>query len=160
MTTKDQIITGILRNVPGVMMQIGESFKKLGLNIQCLNAAPTDDEEWSHITIVIDGHEIPFDNILAELRQHGVEVDQLREMGRGDIFERELALAKVRLNVGQTARIMQIAEVFQAHVLDLTEDLVTFEIAGTPERVVSFIRAVRPFTIVNIARTGRTAIPR
>ncbi len=156
---KEHIITGVLRNVPGVLMQIGENFRKLGINIQSLSAAPTDDEEWSHVTIVTEGHEVPIKAIEDELKQH-CEVIDFKEVGKDDILERELALVQVRLGIGQSAEIMQIAELFQARVLALNKDRITFEIAGSSDRVRGLITALSSFTILHIARTGRTAIPR
>ncbi|MHC4985227.1 MAG: acetolactate synthase small subunit [Planctomycetota bacterium] len=159
MAKTEHIITGVLRNVPGVLMQIGENFRKLGINIQSLNAAPTDDEDWSHITIVTEGHEAPVAAIQDAMRQH-CEVLEFQEVGTDDIIERELALVQVRLGIGQSVEIMQIAELFHAAVLALEKDQITFEIAGTSERVRGFITALSSFEIIQIARTGRTAIHR
>ncbi len=159
MAEREHVITGRVRNVPGVLMQIGECFRKMQVNIQSLCAAPTEDDTYSYITIVTEGHHVALETIERELGRL-LEAIEFRELGHGDIYERELLLVRVKMKPGETAHLMQVAEVFRAQVLGVGRDTLTFEFAGPPERVSAFLKALKAFSIEEVARTGRAAIKR
>jgi acetolactate synthase I/III small subunit len=157
MDKREHIITGVLRNKPGVLEQVAECFRRMDVNIQSIAVAPTQDVTLSHITIVTEGHGVDSRQIQGEVAGR-LEIIEFHEVGKQDIYERELALLRVRTEAGQTARAMQTAEVFRAQILGVGRKTITFEIAGSPERVLGFIRAMEPFGIEGVARSGRTAI--
>jgi acetolactate synthase-1/3 small subunit len=55
---------------------------------------------------------------------------------------------------------MQICEVFRAKIVDLGRRSLVVEVTGTCDKVEAFERLVRPFGLVEMARTGEIAIAR
>jgi acetolactate synthase I/III small subunit len=74
--------------------------------------------------------------------------------------ERELALIKVAVSPGRRAEVLEIAEIFRAKVVDVDSDALVLETTGSPEKVAALEELLRPYGIVEIARTGRVALGR
>ena len=75
--------------------------------------------------------------------------------------KRELCLVKVKTaNDKARSEIIQYADIFRAQIVDVCDNNLTVEITGSPSKIDSFIRLLKPFGIKRIARTGMTAVPR
>ena len=153
----EHIITGMLQNRPGVLSKVVDRFTEMQINIDSLAVAPTEDAELSRVTIVISGHDVEVDRLAKELTNL-VEVHALNELGLGDHYERELALVQVRNAPEAIGQIMQLAELFDARTTGVSGQSLTLQVVGEPEQIDGFIRMLRPFNILGVARTGRTAI--
>ena len=73
---------------------------------------------------------------------------------------RELALFKVTADGPARGEVMQVVEIFRGKIIDVTRRSVIVEITGTWEKIEAFERMVRPFGLVEMARTGEIAISR
>jgi len=153
----EHIITGVLENHPGVLSKVVTRFGELNINIDSLAVAPTQDPNLSRVTMVISGHDIEVDQLAKEL-VNLVEVHDMAELGLGDHYERELALVQVRNDATAIGQIMQVAEVFEAKMIGVSDQSLTLQAVGEPEQIDGLIRMLRPFHILGVARTGRTAI--
>jgi acetolactate synthase-1/3 small subunit len=152
----EQIITGQVENHPGVLAQIADQFRKMNVNISSVAVAETEDENFSYITLVTEA-EVSVDELRENLSKI-IEIHDLQELGQGDYYERELVLVKIALEADQLSHIMQIAEVFRAHVVGVSKKSITLEFTGEAEQVKGFILMLEPFDIRGVARTGRTAL--
>ena len=152
----EQIITGRVENHPGVLAEIADQFRELNINISSVAVAETEDEAYSYITLVT-ATEVAVDKIRRNLSKI-IEIHDLQELGQGDHYERELVLVKIALELGQLSHIMQVAEVFRAHVVGVGQNTITLEFTGESEQVKGFITMLKPFNIKGVARTGRTAL--
>lgn len=153
----EHIMTGIVRNKPGVLALIADKFRQMKININSLNTSETDDNEFNCITIVTETTELDAEMIRKELGTV-VDIRDLEKLDTGDHYERELALVKVSLSHENMSHIMQISEVFRAHVAGIGKDSITLELVGDHDQIRGFINMLKPFRILGIARTGRTAI--
>jgi acetolactate synthase I/III small subunit len=153
----EQIITGLIKNKPGVLATISDTFRDLDINITSLVVAETVDESISYITIVTDTTENKIDTIKDKLSSV-MDIEKLEQLGREDHYERELLLVQVAMNQEDVSQIMQIAELFHAHVIGVGKHSITLEFVGETEQVKGFIRMMTPFGIKALARTGRTAV--
>jgi len=75
-------------------------------------------------------------------------------------LERELTLVKVQAESGQRAEITQLAEIFRAKIVDVSEKTLTLQITGADGKVNAFIDLLRPFGIKELVRTGTVAVAR
>jgi acetolactate synthase-1/3 small subunit len=73
---------------------------------------------------------------------------------------RDLALIKVRADHRRRAEILQVAEVFRARVVDVSPEALIFEITGSEDKIASLVDVLRPFGILEMARTGSVAMAR
>ena len=74
--------------------------------------------------------------------------------------ERELALVKVNATPGTRMEIMEIANVFRANVVDLTDRTMTLEVTGKGEKVDAIVSLLAKHGIREIARTGQATLVR
>jgi acetolactate synthase I/III small subunit len=158
-TGRTHILSILVENKPGVLTRIAGLFARRGFNIDTLAVGPTDDETISRITLTLDGAIHPIDQVTKQLHKL-VNVLKIRDLEPDATLARELALFKVASDGASRAEVMQICEIFRAKVVDVTKRSVVVEVTGTPEKVDAFERLVRPFGLIEMARTGAIAISR
>jgi len=156
---RKHILSILVENKPGVLTRISGLFTRRGFNIDTLAVGPTDDESVSRITLTVDGALHPIDQVTKQLHKL-VNVLKIRDLEPGETVARELALFKIAVDGAARAEVMQICEIFRGKVVDVTKRAVVVEVTGTFEKVEAFERMVRPFGLVEMARTGEIAISR
>jgi acetolactate synthase I/III small subunit len=149
----------LVENKPGVLTRITGLFARRGFNIDTLAVGPTDDDSISRITLTLDGAVHPIDQVTKQLHKL-INVLKIRDLEPNETLSRELALFKVNADGTARAEVMQICEIFRAKVVDVTKRSVVVEVTGTWEKVDAFERLVRPFGLIEMARTGEIAIAR
>src|SRR5919109_2242454 len=158
-TGRKHLLSVLVENKPGVLTRAAGLFARRGFNIDTLAVGPTDDEAVSRITLTLDGAKHPIDQVTKQLHKL-VNVLKIRDLEPGETLARELALFKVSADGSSRAEVMQICEIFRAKVVDVTKRSVVVEVTGTCDKVDAFERLVRPFGLVEMARTGEIAISR
>jgi acetolactate synthase-1/3 small subunit len=158
-TGRKHILSILVENKPGVLTRIAGLFARRGFNIDTLAVGPTDDERVSRITLTLDGAVHPIDQVTKQLHKL-IHVLKIRDLEPEETLARELALFKITADGASRAEVMQICEIFRAKVVDVTKRSVVAEITGTCQKVDAFERLVRPFGLVEMARTGEIAIAR
>jgi acetolactate synthase-1/3 small subunit len=158
-TGRKHVLSILVENKPGVLTRIAGLFARRGFNIDTLAVGPTDDEALSRITLTLDGAMHPIDQVTKQLHKL-VNVIKIRDLEPADTVARELALFKVAAESGARGEVMQIAEIFRGKIIDVTKRSVIVEITGTHDKVEAFERMVRPFGLIEMARTGEIAISR
>jgi acetolactate synthase-1/3 small subunit len=156
---RKHILSILVENKPGVLTRITGLFARRGFNIDTLAVGPTDDDSVSRITLTLDGAVHPIDQVTKQLHKL-INVLKIRDLEPEETLSRELALFKVNADGTARAEVMQICEIFRAKVVDVTKRSVTVEVTGTWEKVDAFERLVRPFGLIEMARTGEIAIAR
>jgi acetolactate synthase-1/3 small subunit len=158
-TGRKHILSILVENKPGVLTRIAGLFARRGFNIDTLAVGPTDDERFSRITLTLDGAIHPIDQVTKQLHKL-VNVLKIRDLEPEETLARELALFKVAADGPNRAEVMQICEIFRAHIVDVSKRAVVVEVTGTCEKVNAFERLVRPFGLIEMGRTGEIAIAR
>jgi acetolactate synthase-1/3 small subunit len=158
-TGRKHILSILVENKPGVLTRIAGLFARRGFNIDTLAVGPTDDEHFSRITLTLDGAKHPIDQVTKQLHKL-VNVLKIRDLEPEETLARELAMFKVSADGATRAEVMQICEVFRAKIVDLGRRSVVVEVTGTCDKIDAFERLVRPFGLVEMARTGEIAIAR
>jgi acetolactate synthase-1/3 small subunit len=158
-TGRKHILSILVENKPGVLTRISGLFARRGFNIDTLAVGPTDDDSISRITLTLDGAVHPIDQVTKQLHKL-VNVIKIRDLEPGETLARELALFKVSTDGANRAEVMQICEIFRAKIVDVTKRSVIIEVTGDCEKVDAFERLVRPFGLIEMARTGEIAISR
>jgi acetolactate synthase-1/3 small subunit len=67
---------------------------------------------------------------------------------------------KVSADGTTRGEVMQIVEIFRGKIIDVTKRAVIVEVTGTHDKIEAFERLVRPFGLIEMARTGEIAISR
>jgi len=158
-TGRKHILSILVENKAGVLTRVASLFARRGFNIDTLTVGPTEDEQFSRITLTFDGAMHPVDQVTKQLHKL-INVLKIRDLEPNDTVSRELALFKVSVEGPQRAEVMQICEIFRGKVVDVTRRSVILEITGTTEKIEAFERMVRPFGLIEMMRTGEIAISR
>jgi acetolactate synthase I/III small subunit len=158
-TGRKHILSILVENKPGVLTRVAGLFARRGFNIDTLAVGPTDDEQISRITLTLDGALHPIDHVTKQLHKL-VNVLKIRDLEPEETLARELALFKLAVDGSARTEVLQICEIFRAKVVDVTKRSVVVEITGTTDKVEAFERLVRPFGLIEMARTGEIAIAR
>ena len=150
----------LVENKAGVLARVAGLFARRGFNIFSLAVAPTtEDESFSRITIVVDVESAPLEQITKQLFKL-VNVVKISELDPRDSVERELMLATVRAEVSERSQVIELADVFGGTIVDVGHDELTISVSDSPERLDDIEELLRPFSLIELQRTGRVALPK
>ena len=152
------VLSVLVSNKAGVLARVSNLFARRAYNIFSLAVAPTDDERFSRITIVVDVESTPLEQISKQLFKL-IDVVQITELHPGEAVERELLLATVNTSKpGTRSEIMELVQVFNGRIVDVGHDAVTVMLTAAPDTLDGFEELIRPYGIGELARTGRIAL--
>ncbi|RMF91390.1 MAG: acetolactate synthase small subunit [Nitrospinota bacterium] len=152
-------ISVLVENKPGVLARVAGLFSGRGFNIESLTVAETDDPTVSRMTIVTSGDAKIMEQINKHLNRL-IDVIKVVDLSTEKFVDRELVLLKVKADAEQKAEIMRLVDIFRGSIVDVSPRSYTIEVTGDEDKIVAFIDLMRPFGILEIARTGRIAMAR
>ena len=142
-----------------MLARVAGLFARRGFNIYSLAVAPTDDERFSRITIVVDVESAPLEQVTKQLFKL-INVVKISELDPSSAVERELMLATIKAEAGTRGQIIELVQVFEGRIVDVGHEQITVMLAGTPAKLDDFEDLMRAYEIVELQRTGRVALPR
>jgi acetolactate synthase-1/3 small subunit len=153
------IISILLENEAGALSRVAGLFSARGFNIESLTVAPTEDASLSRMTLVTSGNEDVIEQIMKQLNKL-IDTVKLVDLSEGPHIERELMLIKVRAEKGARDEMKRLADIFRAHIVDVTDASYIVEMTGDGEKLDAFIRIVGEDHIIEVVRSGPLAIAR
>lgn len=147
----------LVENRSGVLSKVSGLFARRCFNIDSLAVGETDDPAVSCITIVSSGDKGTLEQIEKQLNKK-IDVIKIKTFSEEESISRELMLVKVKYTKANRREIMEICEILDAKIVDMSKNLMMIQICDTPERVELFIQMLRTISIVEIARTGTVAL--
>ncbi len=149
----------LVENKAGVLTRVASLFARRGFNIYSLAVAPTDDEKFSRITVVVDVESSPLEQITKQLFKL-INVVKISELDPDHSVERELMLMTIKAEAGTRGQVIELVQVFGGKIVDVGHDGLTVELAGNPAKLDDLEELMRPFGITELQRTGRVALPK
>lgn len=156
---RHQILSVLVENRSGVLARVASLFARRGYNIVSLAVAPTDDEAFSRITIVVDVEDTSVEQITKQLFKL-VNVVKINELEPSASVERELLLLTVAADADTRGRVIDLVNVFDGTIVDVGVSHLTVMVSGEPSGLDDFADLVRPYGIAELQRTGRVALPK
>ena len=153
------VLSVLVENHAGVLSRVSGLFSRRGYNIDSLTVCETYNPAQSRMTIVVDGDEYILDQIEKQLAKL-VEVISIQHCETAKTCEREMALIKVKASGTDRAVIIETCDIFRAHIVDVAQESVIVEATGSEEKISSLIRLLEPYGIIELAKTGLTAMQR
>jgi acetolactate synthase I/III small subunit len=153
------LISVLVQNRFGVLARVSALFARRGFNIISLAVAPTENDALSRITIVVDAESAPLEQITKQLYKL-IDVIKISELDPNTSVERELLIATVRAAAETRGQVLDLVRIFEGKILNVGEDLVTVSLDGHPSKLDDFEQLINPYGIIELARTGRVALPR
>ena len=152
------ILTVLVDNEPGVLARVIGMFSGRGYNIDSLNVAEVNNQHLSRITIVTHGTIEVIDQIQSQLMRI-VPVHTVTNLDQEDSsVEAEVALVYMFVNEKNKKKAFQICDLYRARKIENENNSIIFEIAGTSERIDTFINDISKITKIEIVRSGPVAI--
>jgi len=153
------VISALVQNVPGVLSHIAGMLASRGYNIDSLAVGETEDAQLSRMTFVVVGDDRVLEQVRKQLEKI-VTVVRVDDVSSKDFVERDLMLIKVCAPPGKRSEIRELTEIFRGRIVDVAAEVVMIEISGQERKIQAFIEMMRPFGIIELARTGRIAVVR
>jgi len=153
------VFSALVHNVPGVLSHISGMFSARGFNIKSLTVGETDRPDLSRMTVVVSGDDHTMDQVRTQLRKI-VTVVKVEDISETDYVERDLALIKVKADSVKRLEIHELVNIFRAKIVDVAQDSVVIELSGKENKIDALIELMKPFGILELARSGRIAMTR
>ncbi|HEY9676130.1 MAG TPA: acetolactate synthase small subunit [Waterburya sp.] len=149
----------LVEDEAGVLTRIAGLFARRGFNIESLAVGPAEQVGISRITMVVPGDEHIIEQLTKQLYKL-INVLKVQDVTTIPCVERELMLIKVNASSSTRSEIIELAQVFRARVVDVSEESLTLEVVGDPGKMVAIVQVLSKFGIREIARTGKIALTR
>jgi acetolactate synthase-1/3 small subunit len=157
---KTRVIAALVENKPGVLHSVSNMFRRRGFNIESITVGRTEHEDLSRMTITVKGDEKTLEQIVKQMNKL-IDVVKVSQLEPENIVTRELALIKVNVPDNKSrSDVINCVDVFRGRVVDVSPEALTIEITGTPDKIDAFLNLMRTYGIMELARTGLTALSR
>jgi acetolactate synthase-1/3 small subunit len=153
------VLSALVQNQPGVLAHVSGMLASRGFNIESLAVGETEQPELSRMTFVVTGDDAELEQLRKQLEKL-VTVVQVVDISGQDFVERDLMLIKINAPPEKRFEILQLVEVFRARVVDVGPTNIMLEISGVERKIEALIELLRPYGILELARTGRIALVR
>lgn len=149
----------LVENKPGVLTRVAGLFARRSFNIHSLAVGPTEHEEISRITVVVDVDELPLEQVTKQLNKL-INVIKIVELDPTQSVQREHLLIKVRVDNATRSQVLEAVTLFRARVVDVSTDALVIEVTGDSGKTTAFLKVLEPYGIKEIAQSGLLAIGR
>jgi acetolactate synthase-1/3 small subunit len=155
-----KVIAALVENKPGVLHSVANMFRRRDFNIESITVGPTEQHDLSRMTITVNGDEKTLEQVVKQMSKL-IDVVKVSRLEPENIVTRELALIKVNIPDNKSrSDVINCVEVFRGRVVDVSPESLTMEITGTPDKIDAFLNLMRTYGIMELARTGLTALSR
>lgn len=154
-----EVLSVLVDNHSGVLTRVASLFGRRGFNIDSLTVSATDDPATARITIVVHDDA----KVLEQIMKQTARLEETQEIFPLDTAHsllRELLLVKVAADEGNRSAIREIATIYKAKIIDLSPGSMVMELTGEPEKIDGFLDVLGAYQIVELCRTGITALAR
>ena len=156
---KKQCMVVLVDNNAGVLARISSLFVQRGFNIDSLTVSSTDDPKISRITVTTTGDARTFSQIMKQT----AKLTEARLVFPIEPFVsllRELLLVKFSTEHDDADKLKSIIEDYGAKIVDISSGCFVAELTGNPDKIDDFLDAVKPYEMIEMCRTGATALER
>ena len=147
-----QTLVAYVENKPGVLNRVASLARRLAINIDSLTVGPTENEAIARMTIVAHTDEKGAHRLEASLEKL-VDVRLAENISDRSLIERDLALLKVSADQQSRPHLMELIKVFRARVIDVAPESLILEVSGTVDKIDGLLEVLRPFGVLEMART-------
>jgi acetolactate synthase-1/3 small subunit len=149
----------LVENKPGVLARIAGLFSRRGFNIDSLAVGPTEHDEISRMTIVVNVEDTPLEQVTKQLNKL-IEVIKIVELEPDASVQRELLLVKVSATAESRGQVLDVVQLFGAKTIDVAPEAVTIQAIGNSGKLADLLRVLEPFGVRELVQSGMVAIGR
>ena len=156
---KQHVVSALVENRAGTLSRVSGLFSRRGFNIDSLTVGETEDSSISRMTIAVSGNDAVLEQIIKQLEKL-VDVIAVRKLEPDSCVRRDIVLVKVNADEKNRPAVMEIAGIFRARIVDVSPATITMEATGDIEKLDGLLLLLRPYGVLEIARTGLVALER
>lgn len=150
----------MVENKPGILFKITHLFRSKNFNIDSISVGVTQNPEFSKMTITTIGDERQIEQIVKQLDKM-IDTVEVKRLDDKKTVYRELVIFRVKVSkASDSMEISNIANAFGAKVHDARKDSIMLELTSTPDQILNLQELLKPYEILDIARTGVAALQR
>jgi acetolactate synthase-1/3 small subunit len=154
-----RVLTALVENRPGVLSRVANLFRRRNFNIDSLTVGRTHKDDLSRMTLVMDGTQEEVERLEKNLYKL-IDVIQVEHMTEKPSLYRDLALIKVAVSGENRREVHELADIFRARIIDVSQESMIIEVTGEEAKIENFTDLLRPFGIIEMVRTGVVAMGR
>ena len=155
----EHVISLYVNNKPGVLVRVALVFARRGYNIDSLVVSPAAEGDFSRMTIACSGDPETLEQIIKQVAKLVDVVHAIDHTG-DQAYQTEIALVKLQCRLDERNQILQIAEHFNARVVDYGTESLMLRVYGASEKLDTFIELLRPFGLRELVRSGKVLMAR
>jgi acetolactate synthase-1/3 small subunit len=156
---KQHVVSALVENRAGTLSRVSGLFSRRGFNIDSLTVGETEDPSISRMTIAVTGDDAVLEQIVKQLEKL-VDVIAVRELDPSSCLRREILLVKIKADEKTRPAVIEIAGIFRSRVVDVSQKTITIEATGAKEKLDGLLLLLRPYGVLELARTGLVALER
>lgn len=156
---KKIILSILVENYAGTLSKVAGLFTRRGYNIDSLNVAETQDPKISRITVAVTGDSYVIEQITKQLHKL-INVIKISILPEDSSVQKELMMIKINAEGSKRSEAIQIVNIFKANINDVSQKNIIVSITGDEDKNNAFLELMKQFGIVEMTRTGPTALER
>ena len=147
-----------VENKPGILFKVTHLFRARNFNIDSISVGVMENPEFSKMIITTVGDEKQIAQIVKQLDKM-IDTIEVKRLDEKKSVYKELVLFKIKLSTSSDSmEIKKLVGTFNAKIHDEQNDSLIVELTATPDEIKSFEEMIKPFGILDSARTGVTAL--
>ena len=152
------IISIKVENKPGILFKVTHLFRARNFNIDSISVGIMENPEFSKMIITTVGDEKQIAQIVKQLNKMIDTIEVIRLDEKNTVYK-ELVLFKIKLSESSDSdEINKLANTYGAKIHNAQKDSMIVELTATPDEIKAFEESIKPFGILDSARTGVTAL--
>lgn len=156
---KRHVVSALVENRAGTLSRVAGMFSRRGFNIDGLTVGETEDPAVSRMTIAARGDDAVLEQIVKQLAKL-VDVISVRDLDGESSVRRELLLVKIAADEKNRPAVIEVASIFRSRIIDVTPSTIIIEATGDSDKLEGLLLLLRPYGIIELARTGLVALER
>jgi acetolactate synthase-1/3 small subunit len=153
------IFSVLVNNRPRVLARVSSLLGQRNFNIESISVGQSEDKDLSRMIIVTSGDERTLNQLSKQLSKL-IDVIEVRTITETTSVERELMLIRVTAEPNVRLEIQGIVDPFRASVVDVGHDSLMLQATGDRAKLDTLTELLRPYGILEVARTGVIALSR
>ena len=147
-----------VENKPGILFKVTHLFRSRNFNIDSISVGVMENPEFSKMIITTVGTEKQIAQIVKQLDKM-IDTIEVKRLDENESVYKELALFKIKLSeASNSIEINKLADTYGAKVHNEQKDSLIVELTSTPDKIKTFEEVLKPFGILDSARTGVAAL--
>jgi acetolactate synthase-1/3 small subunit len=150
-----KILSVLVENKPGMLFRVAHMIRLMRLNIEGLTCGVANGGDKSRLTLTVNGDDATLDFVAKQLSKV-IDVLEAKTYTRDQVVARELAILKINRSRKGIGRV----KLRGSRTIESSKRSTTVEVVGTPNEVDAFLKRFDEAQVLELSRTGTTAIPR